>query len=80
MGMTIALLHFGAKEIHARIHELFDFKEILIVGLEILTVGVLTHILSRFLSEYAISYVVRTHPLLWSVHGRSCGAKLQESA
>lgn len=59
MGMTIALLHFGAKEIHARIHELFDFKEILIVGLEILTVGVLTHILSRFLSEYAISYVVR---------------------
>lgn len=59
LGMTIALLHFGAKEIHTRIPDLFNIKEILTVGLEILVTGVLTHLLSNFLSGYSISYVIR---------------------
>ena len=57
--MTIALLHFGAKEIRTRIFELFDFKEILVVGSEILVVGILAHMLSILLKGYPVSYVVR---------------------
>lgn len=57
--MTIALLHFGAKEIKTRIIELFDFKEILIVGTEILITGFLVHSISRYFLNQSISYVIR---------------------
>ncbi len=57
--MTIALLHFGAKEIKTRIVELFDFKEILIVGTEILITGFLVHSISRYFLNQSISYVIR---------------------
>lgn len=57
--MTGALLHFGAKEIHTSILELFDFKEIIVVGCEITITGLLVHFLSVFLSEQAVSYVIR---------------------
>lgn len=48
--MTIMLLHFGAKEIQTTIVGLFDFKEIFIVGTEIIIVGVLVKFLASFLS------------------------------
>lgn len=57
--MTVALLHFGAKEIHTRIIELFDFKEIIVVGCEIVITGLLVHYLSVFLSGRSVSYVIR---------------------
>ena len=34
LGMTIALLHFGAREIHTRIIKLFNFKEMGIIGIQ----------------------------------------------
>lgn len=57
--MTVALLHFGAKEIHTRIVDLFDFKEIFIVGCEIVITGLLIHFLSVFLNRQAVSYIIR---------------------
>lgn len=59
IGMTIALLHFGAREIHTRIIGLFNFKEIVIVGIQIVCVGFATYLLSDFLSQKQVHYVIR---------------------
>ena len=58
IGMTVALLHFGAREIHTRVLQLFDFKEIGIIGVQIIGIGVLTYLLSSFMTEKQIPYVM----------------------
>lgn len=52
--MTLALLHFGAKEIKTNIAELFDFKEIIFVGIEIIGMGTVAHFIAEFLSHHNI--------------------------
>lgn len=52
--MSLALLYFGAKEIKTNIIDLFDLKEILVVGTEIVCVGYIVHIISEVLSSYAV--------------------------
>lgn len=47
--MTIMMLHYGSKEIHCRIIDLFEWKEILIVGLEIIGFGFAAHMLASLL-------------------------------
>ena len=47
--MTIMMLHYGSKEIHCRIIDLFEWKEILIVGLEIIGFGIAVHFLASLL-------------------------------
>ena len=47
--MTIMMLHYGSKEIHCRIIDLFEWKEILIVGIEIICFCFATHILAALL-------------------------------
>jgi membrane protein len=49
--MNGALLHFGAKEIESSIIQLFDIKEFLIVGTEILVFASCTHYLSNILFD-----------------------------
>lgn len=58
LGMTIALLHYGAREIHTRIIELFDLKEIGIIGIQIISIGVLTYFFSTYLYQKHISYII----------------------
>lgn len=58
IGMTIALLHFGAREIHTRIIKLFNFREIGVIGVQIVCVGFATYLLSTFLSQKQIPYVL----------------------
>ena len=58
IGMTIALLHFGAKEIKTKVFDLFDFKEIAIIGLEIVVVGVFAYWLSTILTLKQIPYAI----------------------
>ena len=58
IGMTIALLHFGAREIHTRIIKLFNFKEIGIISIQIVCMGFATYLLSGFLSQKQIPYVI----------------------
>ena len=58
MAMTIALLHFGAKEIKSRVIDLFDFKEMAIVGGEICVVGLLAFLLSNFMRERLVPNVI----------------------
>lgn len=47
--MTGALLHFGAKEIKTGVVDLFDCREIVRIGCEILLFGGMAHYLSGFL-------------------------------
>lgn len=47
--MTIMMLHYGSKEIHCRIIDLFEWREILIVGIEIICFCFATHILAALL-------------------------------
>ncbi|WP_305140156.1 oligosaccharide flippase family protein [Thomasclavelia cocleata] len=49
--MTIALLHFGAKEIETNIINLFKFKEMVIIGFQIIIFGTITHYIANFLSS-----------------------------
>ncbi|MBD5148913.1 MAG: oligosaccharide flippase family protein [Oscillibacter sp.] len=56
--MAAALLHFGAKEVKARVIDLFDFKEIAVVGLEIAVVGPIAYWLSRCLGSMKVHYAV----------------------
>ncbi|MPM42327.1 hypothetical protein SDC9_88992 [bioreactor metagenome] len=56
--MTLALLHVGSKEIKTRIVDLFDFKELGIICLEICIVGTLIYFLSSFMRARSVSYVV----------------------
>lgn len=49
--MTLALLHFGAKEIHTKIEKLFDFKEIGKIVVEIMLVGVVVYFISVYLNS-----------------------------
>lgn len=58
IGMTIALLHFGAKEIKTKVFDLFDFKEIAIIGLEIVVVGAFAYWLSTILTLKQIPYAI----------------------
>lgn len=58
IGMTFALLHFGAREIRTSILDLFDFKEILIIGIQILVMGIITYWLSGLLASKQISYFI----------------------
>lgn len=58
LGMTIALLYFGAREIYTRIIELFDFKEIGIIVIQITSTGVLTYFLSNYLHQKCSSHVI----------------------
>lgn len=52
--MSLALLHFGAKEIKTNIIDLFDLKEITLVGVEIVCMGYVVHIIAQFLSSHAV--------------------------
>ena len=52
--MTLALLYFGAKEIETGIKELFDFKEMLSVGVEIVVMGIMANYIASILSEYHV--------------------------
>lgn len=47
--MTLALLHFGAKEIKSTVDGLFNFKEIVVVGSEIIVFGIMTHFFANYL-------------------------------
>ena len=58
VGMTIALLHFGAKEIRTKVIDLFDFKEISIIGVEIIIVGSLVYWLSTIMTAKQIPYAI----------------------
>ena len=49
--MTIILLHFGAKEIKTNIINLFKFKEMVIIGFQIIIFGTITHYIANFLSS-----------------------------
>lgn len=49
--MTYMLLFYGSKEIHTRIYELFDFKEIGIVFSEIIVSGFAFYFISSFLED-----------------------------
>lgn len=52
--MTLALLWFGAKEIKSSIAGMFDFKEMGIVGLEIIIFGIGVHYLANFLDSIQV--------------------------
>ena len=54
ISMTIALLHFGAKEIQTTIISLFNFREIAIVAFQIVVMGTLTYGLSTLLANYQL--------------------------
>lgn len=47
--MTLALLHFGAREIHSTILNLFDLKEIALIAVEIFIFGVEARYLTQWL-------------------------------
>lgn len=53
--MTTILLHYGAKEIHCKTYQLFNWKEILIVGIEVLIVSIAIHSVSRRLDAMNLS-------------------------
>ena len=53
--MNVSLLHFGAKEIESTILHLFDIKEMIVVGAEILVLGCGAHYLADVLSNKGIS-------------------------
>lgn len=57
-GMTIVLLKFGAREIQTKIFDLFDFREMAVVGIEILLMGIFTYFLSAFLNLKKVSYAI----------------------
>ena len=57
--MTIALLHFGAKVIQTTIIDLFDFKEIIIVGLEVFVFGALVFLISKYLERINVYFMIR---------------------
>lgn len=56
--MAVALLHFGAKEVRARVIDLFDLKEVATVGLEAAVVGLITYRLSHLLGGIKVHYIV----------------------
>lgn len=56
--MNILLLHFGAKEIKSKIIDLFNIKEMMVIGAQICIVGLLAFVFSNFLHEKQISHVV----------------------
>lgn len=58
LGMTIALLHYGAREIHTRIIELFDFKEICIMCVQIIGIGIPIYFFSNYLYQRHVSCVI----------------------
>lgn len=58
MLMTLMLLHFGAKEISCTIISLFDFKEIGIIAVEIIAVGMGAHYLSNILLKLGAPNVI----------------------
>lgn len=55
VAMIVALLHFGAVELHTRVVDLFYKKEILLVALEIVFVGLLSNRISFFLDSCGAS-------------------------
>ena len=55
--MTIALLHFGAKEIRTKVVRLFCFREILTVGAQIIIMGAVVFVISRVLDSVGVQYV-----------------------
>ena len=57
-GMTIALLHFGAEEIKTKVCDLFDFKEIGVVGIQIIMMGAIAYTVSSFLSLSGIPVII----------------------
>ena len=52
--MTLALLYYGSKEIKTRILDLFDLKEMLCVGIEIVVIGVVTNHIASLLSKHNV--------------------------
>lgn len=52
--MTIILLFYGSREIKTTIFMLFDFKEIGIVGVEIIIFGILAHFFAQILEIYNV--------------------------
>ena len=56
--MTVTLLWLGAKEIKTRIFNLFDFKEMSLIVIEICVTGVAVNALSKFLEGLDFPFVV----------------------
>ena len=54
---SLLLLHFGAKEMKSKISKLFDFKEMLIILVQIIIVGACAVALSTFLKKIGMWYV-----------------------
>ena len=57
-GMTIVLLHFGAEEIKTKVCDLFDFKEVGVVGIQIIMMGAIAYTVSSFLSSSGIPVII----------------------
>ena len=58
-ALTFALLFFGAKEIDCSVLDFFDWKEMGIIILELLGVGLITFLLNKFGSEIIPSDYLR---------------------
>lgn len=56
--MNLILLYYGAKEIHCKVYSLFDWKEMVIVGFEILVFAIMAHIVSKKLDLFNL-------PVFW---------------
>lgn len=56
--MAAVLLYLGAKEIRARVMELFDLREMAAVGLEVAAAGLAAHWLSRCLGSMRVHYII----------------------
>ena len=56
--MIAALLHFGARELHTKVINLFYKREMLSIGIEIVIVGFISNRLSLFLHECGASEFV----------------------
>lgn len=57
--MTVALLWFGAKEIKTNIFDLFDFKEMGLIAIEIIGVGAAVYFVSGSLNEIGVPLVLK---------------------
>lgn len=57
-GMTIALLHFGAKEMRIKIIDLFFLRELICILVQIIVVGFLIYSLSIFIDKLKILPII----------------------
>lgn len=57
--LTVALICFGAKEIESSVWRFFDWKEVLVIILQLLIVGLFVFIINMLLERIGLSYVLR---------------------